>query len=54
MKYKEALAIAMAEAMEDPSTLLIGQGVTDFKGDMGHHHWIAKKIPQARHWDSII
>lgn len=46
MKYREALAIAMAEAVEDPSTLLIGQGVTDFKGIWGTTTGLPKKFPK--------
>ena len=45
MKYREALAIAMAEAMEDPKTLLIGQGVTDFKGIWGTTTGLGKRFP---------
>ena len=46
MKYREALAMAMAEAMEDPNTLLIGQGVTDFKGIWGTTTGLAQKFPK--------
>ena len=45
MKYREALALAMTEAMEDPRTLLIGQGVTDFKGIWGTTTGLSKKFP---------
>jgi pyruvate dehydrogenase E1 component beta subunit len=45
MKYREALALAMAEAMEDPRTLLIGQGVTDFKGIWGTTTGLPQKFP---------
>jgi len=46
LKYREALAIAMAEAMEDPRALLIGQGVTDFKGIWGTTTGLAQKFPK--------
>lgn len=45
MKYREALAQAMNEAMESPNTLLIGQGVTDFKGIFGTTHGLSDKYP---------
>jgi len=45
MKYREALSVAMSEAMEDPKTLLIGQGVTDFKGIWGTTTGLAQKYP---------
>jgi len=45
IKYREALAIAMAEAMKDPRTLLIGQGVTDFKGIWGTTTGLSEKYP---------
>jgi pyruvate dehydrogenase E1 component beta subunit len=46
MKYREALAISMAEAMEDKRSLLIGQGVTDFKGIWGTTTGLSKKFPK--------
>lgn len=46
MKYREALSIAMAEAMENSSTLLIGQGVTDFKGIWGTTTGLYDKYPR--------
>jgi pyruvate dehydrogenase E1 component beta subunit len=46
MKYREALAIAMSEAMDDPRTLLIGQGVTDFKGIWGTTTGLSQKFPK--------
>jgi len=46
MKYREALAIAMAEAMDNPHTILIGQGVTDFKGIWGTTTGLAQKFTQ--------
>ncbi len=32
MKYKEAIKQSMQQAMEKPNNILIGQGITDFKG----------------------
>jgi pyruvate dehydrogenase E1 component beta subunit len=46
MKYREALAIAMADAMKNPSTLIIGQGVTDFKGIWGTTTGLPQKYPK--------
>ncbi len=46
MKYREALAIAMAKAMENSNTLLIGQGVTDFKGIWGTTLGLKEKYPK--------
>jgi len=46
MKYREALAQAMAEAIEDPRVLLIGQGVTDFKGIWGTTTGLHQKFPK--------
>ena len=44
--YRQALAEAMTEAMETtPSTIIIGQGVTDFKGIFGTVTGLAKKYP---------
>jgi pyruvate dehydrogenase E1 component beta subunit len=45
MKYREALAQAMNEAMEDSTTLVIGQGVTDFKGIFGTTEGLLDKYP---------
>jgi len=46
MKYREALAQAMNEALENPNTLLIGQGVTDFKGIFGTTQGLSDKYPE--------
>jgi pyruvate/2-oxoglutarate/acetoin dehydrogenase E1 component len=46
MTYREALADAMAEAMQDPRTLIIGQGVTDFKGIWGTTTGLSQKYPK--------
>ena len=45
MKYREALTEAMASAMMKPNTLLIGQGVTDYKGIWGTTLGLAEKYP---------
>lgn len=45
MKYREALAEAMKKAMKKPNTIIIGQGVTDFKGIWGTTLGLAKKYP---------
>ena len=45
--YREALAQAMSEAMsENPKTLLLGQGVTDFKGIFGTVMGLSQRFPQ--------
>jgi pyruvate/2-oxoglutarate/acetoin dehydrogenase E1 component len=46
IKYREALALAMTKAMEKPNTLLIGQGVTDFKGIWGTTLGLSKIYPE--------
>jgi pyruvate/2-oxoglutarate/acetoin dehydrogenase E1 component len=45
LKYREALTEAMASAMMKPNTLLIGQGVTDYKGIWGTTLGLAEKYP---------
>jgi acetoin:2,6-dichlorophenolindophenol oxidoreductase subunit beta len=45
MKYCDAIAFAMSDAMEDHRTLLIGQGVTDFKGIWGTTTGLHLKYP---------
>ena len=45
LKYREALTEAMAKAMRKPNTLLIGQGVTDYKGIWGTTLGLAEKYP---------
>lgn len=44
--YRQALAIAMQEAMElSDRTMIIGQGVTDFKGLFGTTLGLSEKYP---------
>lgn len=45
MKYSEALATVMGEALADPRVLLLGQGVTDFKGIWGTTEGLATQYP---------
>lgn len=46
MKYREALAFAMREAMEtNPNTLILGQGATDFKGIFGTTSGLHQEFP---------
>jgi len=46
MTYREALAMVMREAMEsNPNTLILGQGVTDFKGIFGTVTGLHKDFP---------
>ena len=45
MKYREALTLAMSEAMEDPKSMLLGQGITDFKGMWGTTAGLSQKYP---------
>ena len=46
MKYREALAYAMTDAMEKaPNTMIIGQGVTDFKGIFETTSGLAENYP---------
>ena len=43
--YREGLANAMSEAMEKSNTVIIGQGVNDFKGIFGTVLGLAEKYP---------
>lgn len=45
IKYKDALVIAMRDAMSLPNSILIGQGITDFKGMWDTTLDLAKKHP---------
>ena len=45
MKYREALTLAMSEAMEDPKSMILGQGITDFKGMWGTTLGLSQKHP---------
>ncbi len=45
MKYREALTLAMSEAMEDPKSMILGQGITDFKGMWGTTSGLSQKYP---------
>ena len=46
MKYRKALAEAMSKAMLKENTLLIGQGVSDFKGIWGTTSGLKEKFPK--------
>jgi len=46
LTYREAIAFVMQEAMAfSPNTIIIGQGVTDFKGLFGTTHGLKEQYP---------
>ena len=45
MKYREAITLSLQKAMQKPNVLLIGQGITDYKGIWGTTLGLQKKYP---------